>query len=320
MKDANCEPIVGANCAPWEKIENDGFFFFNEDETVSTRDEYMNEITLTENGPLALNVSWLLDDKIGEDYISFYNQIIEAIFVGDPECFKFALQVVACSPHITGLLKHFLKKWIDMIAFDYTEMVLERSMKFLEALIQNPCTNNNEMNTELKYLCQLLVNLLVGPDKEENLDFADNFNDPPMMLMGNDLNIKKEDEFDHHMNSFEMAVKMENLDEFNNFDLNDNFPAPPEEEETLELSDASTGDSNDKAEDDFNYDLISFKLSTNICNDKYVDQVCNILGLCSSKWAGVESLCTYLLVNRVENYFATNKKIAMEKGKICFVK
>lgn len=63
--------------------------------------------------------------------------------------------MVAISPHITGLLKHFFKKWIDLIAFDYNSEILHRSLHFLVALIQNPCTVNNDSNTEVKIFQKL---------------------------------------------------------------------------------------------------------------------------------------------------------------------
>ena len=68
-------------------------------------------------------------------------------------------------------------------------------------------------------------------------------------------------------------------------------------------------------EEDFDEDLINFKLTTKKCEDsEEVEKVCHIIGLCSSKWAGIERLMTYLIINRVETFFLVNKKITSDKG------
>lgn len=100
--------------------------------------------------------------------MDFYYNICDSIFTGDEECMNFALKILSESPHVAGLVKHFLVKWIDMIAVKYSNNILDRSTKFLLAIIRNPHTGNSDMNIELKHICQLLVNLLVGSMTDEH--------------------------------------------------------------------------------------------------------------------------------------------------------
>ena len=154
----------------WESVEDDHrqSIFFNRDETLDLTEEFNKHIT-EENviGPVFLTTSFLLDEKVDEDYIDFYNNICDSVFTGDDECMELALSILSSSPHIAGLVKHFLIKWIDMIAVNYTNNILNRAMKFLLAIIRNPYTCNSDMNIELKHVCQLLVNLLVGSINDE---------------------------------------------------------------------------------------------------------------------------------------------------------
>lgn len=171
LKDFNCPPVLGSDDMPeWETVEDDHrqSIFFNRDETLDLTEEFNKHIT-EENvsGPVFLSTSFLLDEKIDEDYIEFYDNVCDSIFTGDDECMEVALGILSSSPHIAGLVKHFLIKWIDMIAVNYSSNILNRSNKFLLAIVKNPYTSNSDMNIELKHVCQLLVNLLVGSINDE---------------------------------------------------------------------------------------------------------------------------------------------------------
>lgn len=99
--------------------------FFIRDETLDLTEEFNKHIT-EENvsGPVFLSTSYLLDDKVDDDYIDFYNSICDSIFTGDDECMEVATNILSSSPHIAGLVKHFLIKWIDMIAVCHSRFVL----------------------------------------------------------------------------------------------------------------------------------------------------------------------------------------------------
>lgn len=154
----------------WDSVEDDHrqSIFFNRDETWDLTEEFNRHITEENvNGPVFLSTSFLLDEKIDNDFIDFYNNICDSIFTGDEECKDLALSILSSSPHIAGLVKHFLIKWVDMIAVNYSSNILDRSINFLLAIVRNPYTCNSDMNIELKHVCQLLVNLLVGSINDE---------------------------------------------------------------------------------------------------------------------------------------------------------
>lgn len=171
MIDSNCSPIIGADNQEWDSIEDDHkqTIFFNQDDSLDLADEFNRHITEENlNGPIFLTTSFLLDEKIDEDYMDFYYNICDSIFTGDDECMSFALKILSESPHVAGLVKHLLVKWIDMIAVKYSNNILDRSTRFLLAIVRNPHTGNSDMNIELKHICQLLVNLLVGSLTDEH--------------------------------------------------------------------------------------------------------------------------------------------------------
>lgn len=83
--------------------------------------------------------------------------------MGDDECFEMALEIVAFSPQIAPILKLLLGKCVELLAFEYTEDVLGRSLQFLNALTVNPFTQNGPIMEELAYLSQIFESLLLGP-------------------------------------------------------------------------------------------------------------------------------------------------------------
>lgn len=46
LKDCDVPPIVGANNEPWDKIEYDGVYFFNSDEVLDLREEYIKDVSM----------------------------------------------------------------------------------------------------------------------------------------------------------------------------------------------------------------------------------------------------------------------------------
>lgn len=345
----------------WDSVEDDHrqSIFFNRDETLNLTEEFNKHITEENvNGPVFLTTSFLLDEKIDDDYIDFYNTICDSIFTGDDDCKALALNILSTSPHIAGLVKHFLIKWIDMIAVNYSSNILDRSIKFLLAIVRNPYASNSDMNIELKHVCQLLVSLLVGSINDEirenghdnelepeaseystydsnivsydgNNGIIDNNNGMNIDEMSSDSNMKAFDESN--------VVLMENFSmesEKTGRTLKDELTSGFEIEtqsitsSKLKLDHHEDG-SKDSAssrsltgrndiEDEFNALLSTNCASTLKCDDNYVDAICEMIGMCAGKWSGVENYLTILIISEVENFFKINKRVKMENGEKTF--
>ena len=273
---------------------------------------------------------------------------IAAIFTGDKECKEFALNIISTSPHVTGLVRHFLMMWINKIALNYSTNMLNRSMLFLSALIRNPYSYNNDMNTELKHVCQLLTNLLVGSVNDEIMEnghdneIASDYPtyDPSIVTFDSSNGIMENDK-DLNLNDLSTESNMDTFDESNGIimenHMNYNSDYEPHEkdlgEELLEGfelvhhppnpklklenheegSKDSTTSTRSLVEKTDEEEELNFEFSTKKCDKKYVDTVCEMFGMCAAKWSGVENLLTILLINEVENYFKINKKMRSEE-------
>uniref|UniRef100_A0A8D8BKW4 (northern house mosquito) hypothetical protein n=1 Tax=Culex pipiens TaxID=7175 RepID=A0A8D8BKW4_CULPI len=162
LKDCDVPPIVGANNEPWDKIEYDGVYFFNSDEVLDLREEYIKDVTMEQSNIPVLTTSWMAESAIAEDLIELYNQVCDAVYIGDEECFEEAIEILTSNPHVPSLMKLLLTKAIEMLGFEYTESTLVRTLKFLEALVKNYHVSHSDLTLELSLLCQIFVNLLLG--------------------------------------------------------------------------------------------------------------------------------------------------------------
>ncbi|XP_058058681.1 uncharacterized protein LOC131209598 [Anopheles bellator] len=163
LKDSDVPPIVGANSQPWDKIEYDGAYFFNTDEVLDLREEYIKDVTMEQDNVPVLSTTWMAEADIAEDLIGMYNNICDAIFIGDDDCFNAAIDILRCNQHTPSLMKLLLTKSIEMLGFEYTEDTLDRSLDYLEALTHNDHISHSDLTLELCMLDQLFVNLLLGP-------------------------------------------------------------------------------------------------------------------------------------------------------------
>lgn len=355
LKDSNCAPIIGSDNMPeWDHVEDDHrqAIFFNREDTLDLTEEFNRHITEENvNGPVFLSTSFLLDEKIDDDYIEFYNNICDSIFTGDDECKDFALGILSSSPHIAGLVKHFLIKWIDMIAVSYSRNILDRSIKFMLAVIRNPYTCNSDMNIELKHICQLLVSLLVGsindeirenghdnselePEASEYSTYDSNIvsydGNNGILDNNNGMNLD-ELSSDSNMKGFENGVIMENFSMESEKagrtlkdELVEGFETQSVASSKLKLEhheDTSKDSASSRSltgrndiEDEFNALLSTNCASTQKCDDDYVEAICELIGKCAAKWSGVENYLTILVVSEVENFFKNNKRLKMENG------
>uniref|UniRef100_A0A182JYA0 Uncharacterized protein n=1 Tax=Anopheles christyi TaxID=43041 RepID=A0A182JYA0_9DIPT len=163
LKDSDVPPVVGANSQPWDKIEYDGAYFFNSDEVLDLREEYIKHISLEQHNVPVLTTTWMAEADIAEDLIAMHNNICDAIFIGDEACFNTAIDILQYNQHTPSLMKLLLTKAIEMLGFEYTEETLRRALEYLEALVQNCHVAHSDLTLELSLLSQLFVNLLVGP-------------------------------------------------------------------------------------------------------------------------------------------------------------
>ncbi|XP_055591721.1 uncharacterized protein LOC129743658 [Uranotaenia lowii] len=163
LKDCDVPPIVGANNEPWDRIEYDGVYFFNSDEVLDLREEYIKDVTMEQSNIPVLTTSWMSESAIAEDLVELYNNLCDAIYIGDEDCFEEAINILIYNPHVPSLMKLFLTKAIEMLGFEYTETTLSRSLQFLEALVRNNHMSHSDLTLELSLLSQIFVNLLLGP-------------------------------------------------------------------------------------------------------------------------------------------------------------
>ncbi|XP_058453251.1 uncharacterized protein LOC131431507 [Malaya genurostris] len=162
LKDCDIPPIIGANNEPWDKIEYDGVYFFNSDEVLDLREEYIKDVTMEQSNIPVLTTSWMAESAIAEDLIELYNNVCDAVYIGDEECFEEAVGILTTNPHVPSLMKLLLTKAIEMLGFEYTENTLIRSLQFLEAVVMNDHVSHSDLTLELSLLSQIFVSLLLG--------------------------------------------------------------------------------------------------------------------------------------------------------------
>lgn len=331
----------------YDFIEDDHkqLIYFTRDETLDLTEEFNKHVTEENvNGPIFLTNTFLLDEKIDEDYIEFYHSICDAVFNGDEECTNEALKILSNSCHVAGLVKHFLIKWIDMIAISYTNNILDKSIGYLEAILRNPYTVNSDMNIELKHVCQLLSSLLVGSINDEvrenghytelehdpseyatydsnivsydgNNGIIDNNNGINIDEISSDSNMKFDENNAMLIENFSMesektgrTLRDELIEGFEDYTVKAKLENHEEASKDSTESTRSTGGRND-IEDEFNALLSTNCASTIKCTENYVDAVCKLIGMCGSKWLGIEHYLTVLIISEVENYLKINKRI-----------
>lgn len=345
LKDSNCPAILGADTKlDYDFIEDDHrqLIYFSQDKNVDLTEEFYKDVTEENvNGPCFLTFSYLLDEKIDEDYIEFYHSICDSVFNGDDECNDDALNILSSSYHVAGLVKHFLIKWIDMIAICYTPNILNRSIGYLEAILRNPHTVNSDMNIELKHVCQLLSSLLIGSINDEvrenghynelepevseyatydttnmvSYDGNNGIENNGMNIdeMSSDSNMKFDENNAMLMENFSMesektgrTLRDELMEGFENFTK---IKVENHEEASKDSASSRSQSGRNDIEDEFNALLSTNCASTIKCSDDNVDSICKLIGLCASKWFGVENYLTVLIISEVENYLKINKRI-----------
>ncbi|XP_059610461.1 uncharacterized protein LOC132264496 [Phlebotomus argentipes] len=162
LKDANVCPILGAGSSEWDTIEYDGVFHFNKDRIVDLREEYLRDVQVT-TSRVDVSASWLAEETMSEHLLDFMDHLCDAVFLGDELTFNRAMQTVAMNPFMGCIVNLLLNKCTELLSFEYKTDTLRRAMELLITLTRNPFARNAEINSDMYYLCQILVCLLLGP-------------------------------------------------------------------------------------------------------------------------------------------------------------
>lgn len=160
------DPVLGASSNFWDRIEVEGTYFFNYDEVVDLQEEYTIDRSVVERGPLVLNAGWYGEPNRQQEFLELYGNVIDGIYFGDIELQDLALEIVANSPHIASITKMLLTKIIEMLAFEYSDNTLLRSLKLLNSLVTNPVTQTGNYDEELDHIGHIFEGLLIGTSSE----------------------------------------------------------------------------------------------------------------------------------------------------------
>lgn len=120
-------------------------------------------MTKVQSVPITFECDWLPIPENSEILTNLANSIILAIALGDNIAYNYAIHTVFINPFIGCILPFLMQKLLEFLSFDHTHECLERLLPFLKAIALNPHTRdvpNDEINF---HLCQIFVNMLLGP-------------------------------------------------------------------------------------------------------------------------------------------------------------
>lgn len=164
LKDCNVPPIVGAHATnrEWKRLDFEGTYFYKDDNVIDLREEYLREVTLTQNGPITLESNWVSNQRNFKDLTKLWQNIILAIVLGDDAAFQYTIHTALINPFIGCVLPHLVQKSIEYLAFGCPDDTLDRLLRFLKVLVQNYHSRDVANNEEYFNLCNLFVCLLLG--------------------------------------------------------------------------------------------------------------------------------------------------------------
>lgn len=164
LKDCNVPPAIGAHAThkEWKRFDCDGQFFYQDDDVIDLREEYLKEATLTQMGPLTLEANWVSNQRNFKDLTKLWQSIMLAIVLGDDAAFQYTIHTTLINPFIGCILPHLVQKSIEYLAFGCTDDTLDRLLRFLKVLVQNYHSRDVANNEEYFNLCNLFVCLLLG--------------------------------------------------------------------------------------------------------------------------------------------------------------
>ncbi|XP_055381234.1 uncharacterized protein LOC129611855 [Condylostylus longicornis] len=202
LKDSDVQPILGAGEMDFEKIEHEGTsYYFDNDNILELRDEYLKEYETKCAIKSEISGSWVLDKKHSKLLMDFTFCLNKAIFLGDNDAYKFGLDAAAFAPQIGCCLGLLFRKCIEMLAFDQKFGIVERCLKYLQALSINIFARDALVRQHLFHLSEIIVCLLLGTlksiqpsiKKEPKLEKKEaSFEIVKNYLENSDTDIKKE--------------------------------------------------------------------------------------------------------------------------------
>lgn len=365
LKDCNVAPVVGAHGTnhEWTRFESDGTFFYQSDEVIDLREEYLKDVTVTQNGTLTLDANWVSNQRNFRDLTKLWQSIILAIVLGDDAAFQYTIHTTLINPFIGCILPHLVQKSIEYLAFGYTDDTLDRLLRFLKVLVQNYHSRDVANNEEYFNLSNLFVCLLLGAidmktklamigmerAKTEKLEKQCQKGDIIATTKPNESLVKNiKQEFpgirDDHtpntdsdkvivkdetectnevypsfvVNPVALSIKTETPDDQRFFDCDSNnlygtefqddamYDATKNTDIKTEATDNSpekdTNTTNDEEMHSYCKEAFS-PFVTSACSDRFVDEVCKLIGYLAGKWGYFENETTYLLAKRLEIFF-----------------
>lgn len=354
LKDCNVPATIGAHGTTneWEPLDCEGTFYFQNEDSIVLHDEFMKDVTMTQNGPWTLEANWVSNQRNLKDLTKLWQSIILAIVLGDDAAFQYTIHTTLINPFIGCILPHLVQKTIEYLAFGYTDDTLDRLLRFLKVLVQNYHSRDVANNEEYFNLCNLFVCLLFGGvdmkaklavirdtreklkklevhRKREEVKVMEN---APGSLIDS---IKKEfmpirdardieseytsEAYSFVVNPVAISIKTETPDDQRFFDCDPNINPYSADFQDEPMYDATKGgDIKTEATDHLSeeypstikgeqiqkyYDEIFSPFVTDACSDRFVDEVCKLIGYLAGKWGYFEHETTYLLAKRLEIFF-----------------
>lgn len=367
LKDCNVPPIIGAHATnrEWKRFDLEGTFYYQADEAIDLRDEYLKDVSMTQNGPLTLEANWVSNQRNFKDLTKLWQSIVLAIVLGDDAAFQYTLHTTLINPFIGCILPHLVQKTIEYLAFGCTDDTLDRLLRFLKVLVQNYHSRDVANNEEYFNLCNLFVCLLLGTvdmktklaiikmertkkEKSEKQRAKENktTGKTPESLVKNikteflsakdaqdgdsdKVIIKDESDYSNDVysnyvvNPVALTIKTETPDDQRFFDCDSNmkfenslyntdFQDEPMygASKSADIKTEATDNLRDKCiktingEDIRSYcDEVFSPFVTGACSERFVEEVCRLLGYLAGKWGYFEHETTYLLSKRLEIFF-----------------
>lgn len=316
---------------------------FRQDEIIDLREEYLKDISSIQCGPLSLDCSWQTHQRNVRDLTKLWKSIILAIIMGDDVAFQYTIHTTLINPFVGCILQHLLQKSIEYLSFGCSEDTLDRLLRFLKVIVQNYHCRDVANNEEYFNLANIFVCLLLGPidvkskleqikaeqiklKKEEKVEKNSDVvltNGIDQTTNGVKIGIDIKDEVDGEsndaynskivVNPIALGIKKE----INHFDFEQGIKFEPnfydmdfQEDALFECEPTAVkADIVKESEPKINVDAQATinecfsSFDATMCNDRYVNDVCDLVGLMASKWGYFEHEIIYLLAKRLEIWF-----------------
>lgn len=354
LKDCDIPPAVGAHdpANEWKPLECEGSFFYQADDVLDLRDEYLNEVSEEQNGPIRLDANWVSNQRNIKDLTKLWQSIMLAIVLGDDAAFQYTIHTTLINPFVGCVLPHLVQKSIEYLSFGYSDDTLDRLLRFLKVLVQNYHSRDVANNEEYFNLSSIFVCLLLGTAdmktklaiihvEQENLKKLEKEREEQDQLLekSNESLVKSikqefpgareaqaaaevdymnDDYTNYVLNPLALSIKTETPDDQRFFDCDSNnvFGTDYQDETfdtaknaevqtgtvTENLRDKTTATMNGETNSEY-YEEEFSPFVTTACDEKFVDEVCKLIGYLSGKWGFFEHETTYLLAKRLEIFF-----------------